>query len=332
MSTGYQARRKTAPAPPVQGFPYRHAVITGASAGIGAAVALQLACLPGITLTLIGRHVARLAAVAVACRAQGAKVHALNVDVTNKAAMTDAVVQAHAECPVDLVLAIAGIVAAAPPVSISSSAGVASLADNLWIAAHTNIMGTLNTVAPALPLLKATAAAGRPAAVAVTSSVSVLPKDAVLFSGQLQVGLLPYAWTKQALLSLGQGLQGELAGSGVEVFTICPGVVLTGLSFGLAESFMGATGSKHADAAAAGGAGGAAAGVGLVDPDASSVHLTATAAGEVEVRRQSVLDERAAGAMGMMPEEALKQKLSAVTAEEAAAHICAGLAGGKESI
>lgn len=45
--------------------------------------------------------------------------------------------------------------------------------------------GTLNTVAPALPLLKATAAAGRPAAVAVTSSVSVLPKDAVLFSGEV---------------------------------------------------------------------------------------------------------------------------------------------------
>jgi hypothetical protein len=44
--------------------------------------------------------------------------------------------------------------------------------------------GTLNTVVPALPLLKATAAAGRPAAIAITSSVSVLPKDAVLFAGE----------------------------------------------------------------------------------------------------------------------------------------------------
>jgi hypothetical protein len=44
--------------------------------------------------------------------------------------------------------------------------------------------GTLNTVVPALPLLKATAAAGRPAAIAITSSVSLLPKDAVQFSGE----------------------------------------------------------------------------------------------------------------------------------------------------
>jgi short-subunit dehydrogenase len=74
MSTGHQASGKTAPAPPAHGFHYKHAVITGASAGIGAAVALQLACLPGITLTLIGRNVARLAAVQAACRAQGAQV------------------------------------------------------------------------------------------------------------------------------------------------------------------------------------------------------------------------------------------------------------------
>jgi hypothetical protein len=49
--------------------------------------------------------------------------------------------QVHTDCPVDLVLANAGIVAAAPPGSSSSSAGVASLAENLWVAAHTNIMG-----------------------------------------------------------------------------------------------------------------------------------------------------------------------------------------------
>lgn len=46
----------------------------------------------------------------------------------------------------------------------------------------------------------------------------------VWFAGQLQLGMLPYAWTKHSLLMLGQGLEGELAGSGVKVFTICPGV------------------------------------------------------------------------------------------------------------
>jgi hypothetical protein len=49
--------------------------------------------------------------------------------------------QVHTDCPIDLVLANAGIIAAAPPGSSSSSTGVAALADNLWNAAHTNIMG-----------------------------------------------------------------------------------------------------------------------------------------------------------------------------------------------
>ncbi|WIA12869.1 hypothetical protein OEZ85_006492 [Tetradesmus obliquus] len=253
--------------------------------------------------------------------------------------MTDALVQVHTDCPVDLVLANAGIVAAASPGSSSSSAGVAALADNLWAAAHTNIMGTLNTVTPALPLLKATAAAGRPAAVAITSSVSVLPKDAVLFTGQLQMGLLPYAWSKQALLSLGQGLQGELAGGGIQVFTICPGVVLTGLATELAESFVAGAGTA-ADAAAAPGDTGAS----LTSGRSSSVQpvaaVGAAGGGPVAVTGEDVLKKRpaaaaaaaAAAALDVLPEEALKQKLGAMTAEDAAAYICHGIAGGKGGV
>lgn len=47
---------------------------TGASSGIGAAVAVQLAGLPGMTLTLIARKPERLRTVAEACQAQGATV------------------------------------------------------------------------------------------------------------------------------------------------------------------------------------------------------------------------------------------------------------------
>jgi short-subunit dehydrogenase len=140
------------------------------------------------------------------------------------------------------------------------------------------------------------------------------------------MGMLPYAWSKQALLSLGQGLQGELAGSGVDVFTICPGVVLTGLATELAESFMG--GTSIAAAAAAPGLGSTSA-ASSVQPAAQAAATAANpGAGPVAVTGEDVL-RKVVGAVDVMPEEALKQKLSAMTAEEAAAYICHGLAGGK---
>ena len=50
-------------------------VITGASSGIGEALALDYAA-PGVALALSGRDAARLEAVAAACSAKGATVDA----------------------------------------------------------------------------------------------------------------------------------------------------------------------------------------------------------------------------------------------------------------
>ena len=52
---------------------FRTIVITGASSGIGAALAR--------TLALLGRNTERLEAVAVACRAKGATCRTANLDV-----------------------------------------------------------------------------------------------------------------------------------------------------------------------------------------------------------------------------------------------------------
>jgi short-subunit dehydrogenase len=41
---------------------------------------------------------------------------------------------------------------------------------------------------------------------------------------------MPYTWSKAAIHSLAAGLQGELAGSGISVTVICPGVVVSALS------------------------------------------------------------------------------------------------------
>jgi NAD(P)-dependent dehydrogenase (short-subunit alcohol dehydrogenase family) len=59
-----------------------HVLLTGASSGLGAALARHYAA-PGVRLSLTARDAGRLAAVAAACRAAGAEVEAAaGLDVT----------------------------------------------------------------------------------------------------------------------------------------------------------------------------------------------------------------------------------------------------------
>src|SRR5260370_41176091 len=79
-------------------------MITGASSGLGTALALACAR-PGATLHLGGRDAARLEQTAMACRARGAVVLTREGDVRDAAAMADWI----AGCGrPDLVLAHAG--------------------------------------------------------------------------------------------------------------------------------------------------------------------------------------------------------------------------------
>jgi NADP-dependent 3-hydroxy acid dehydrogenase YdfG len=64
---------------------FRSIVITGASSGIGEALARDYAA-PGVALALNGRDPARLEVVAAACRACGAIVEAKLIDVADGAA------------------------------------------------------------------------------------------------------------------------------------------------------------------------------------------------------------------------------------------------------
>jgi hypothetical protein len=66
-------------------WPWRNVLITGASSGLGRALAEACAA-PGVTLHLSGRDAARLDAAVAACRAKGAEVRAAVVDVTDAAA------------------------------------------------------------------------------------------------------------------------------------------------------------------------------------------------------------------------------------------------------
>ena len=117
-------------------------VITGASSGIGEALALDYAA-PGIALALSGRDSARLQAVAEACRAKGATVDAGQIDVVDKEALAAWLTRFDDAHPVDLLIANAGI-------SIDKDN---SSIDDFSIIRQTmavNVDGVFNTVEPLL--------------------------------------------------------------------------------------------------------------------------------------------------------------------------------------
>ena len=87
---------------------FKSIVITGASSGIGEALALDYAE-PGIALALSGRDAARLQAVAEACRAKGAIVDVGQVDVVDREAMAAWLTKFDDAHPVDLMIANAGV-------------------------------------------------------------------------------------------------------------------------------------------------------------------------------------------------------------------------------
>ncbi|HYG85874.1 MAG TPA: SDR family NAD(P)-dependent oxidoreductase [Azospirillum sp.] len=181
----------------------RSVVITGASSGIGEALALAYA-VPGVTLGLTGRDAARLEAVAMRCRARGALVEAGVVDAADRAAMAGWLAAFDAAHPVDLVIANAGI-----------SAGTGLDGETEEQARRifaVNLDGVLNTVYPAIAAMRQRGR-GQIALMASLAGFRGIP------------GAPAYCASKAAVRVLGESLRGELVGQGIGVSVICPGFV-----------------------------------------------------------------------------------------------------------
>ena len=95
-------------------------LITGASGGIGAALAQAYAA-PGVTLVLWGRDTARLATCAADCRAKGAQALVQALDLRDAAVMTAALAAADDAQPIDLAIFNAGIGGMPPKTDIAES-------------------------------------------------------------------------------------------------------------------------------------------------------------------------------------------------------------------
>ncbi len=190
----------------------RSILITGASSGIGAALARAYAA-PGATLALCARNAGRLDKVARSCEEKGAEVRATVVDVTDLNACARWIEDADAGAPLDLVVANAGVSA-----GTSGGAGFfEETAETVRRIFAINVDGMLNTVLPVVALMRER---GR-GQIAIVSSLAA-------FVGS--PGAAAYCATKAAGRIYGEALRSELRDDGIEVSVVCPGFVHTPLT------------------------------------------------------------------------------------------------------
>jgi short-subunit dehydrogenase len=188
-----------------------HILITGASSGIGAALARCYAR-EGMRLSLVARNEERLGQVALECRKAGARSEWKTIDVVQSEAMRAWIEECDGQQPVDMVIANAGI---GGDKVIAPAAG-----EPLPVAreiVETNILGVTNSVVPLLPRF---VARGRGHVVIMSSLAALvgLP-DAPLYSA-----------SKAAVRVYGHGLRRLLEPKGIRVTVVCPGFVATPMS------------------------------------------------------------------------------------------------------
>jgi NAD(P)-dependent dehydrogenase (short-subunit alcohol dehydrogenase family) len=192
--------------------PFKSVLITGASSGIGAALAAACAA-PDVRLHLSGRDPARLEAVAAGCRTAGAQVETTILDVTDAAAMASWIAGAGT---LDLVIANAGIGAGVDGGGPETAAQVRAVF-------ATNLDGMLNTVLPAMAAMAAQPedAAGLRGRIAVIASIAAFVPAP---------GAPSYCASKAAADSFTVATAVSAARIGVQLTSVCPGYIRTAMT------------------------------------------------------------------------------------------------------
>ena len=186
-----------------------HVIITGASVGIGAALARSLAR-AGYSVGLVARRQELLEALTAELGQGGAKAAWAVADVADEASMRAAFASLEEELgPCEVMIANAGILSFQRPETFDTEVAVNIL--------RVNVEGAINAAAVALPGMLAR---GRGQLVVLSSSAALraLP------------GWHAYAASKSAVSSFFRSLAFDLADKGVSVLVVQPGFVATDMT------------------------------------------------------------------------------------------------------
>jgi short-subunit dehydrogenase len=185
---------------------WRRALVTGASAGIGEAIAKQLAS-DGVDLVLVARRADRLDALADTMRSSVCRVEVLPADLHDPADLEKVAARvADIESPIDLLVNNAGygVQGAFTTQPYADAKGQVDL----------NVVALLRLTHGALERMVND---GRGTIVNVSSVAGMQPGP----------GYAVYAATKAFVTNYTESLAEELRGSGVSVTAVCPGLTRT---------------------------------------------------------------------------------------------------------
>lgn len=188
----------------------RSILITGASAGIGEALARAYAR-PGVALALTGRNADRLNYVAAACRTAGAEVQTAVLDVADEPAVRSFVEAADRRAPLDLVIANAGMTG-----GVAAGEAIEPIGDVARMMS-VNFIGACNTLHPIIPAMLARGR-GQLAMVSSLAGLRGMPYSPT------------YCASKAALKTYGDALCACLSPHGIEVAVVLAGFVNTNFS------------------------------------------------------------------------------------------------------
>lgn len=187
-------------------FANQIALITGASSGIGHAVALQLAK-KGCHLGLIARRKDKLDALATEVRALGVRAAVATANVGNREEIFAAIGQVRQELgPIDLLFANSGV-------GLGTNLEPINL-DQIENIIRVNLMGTVYSICAVLPEMLQRGK-GHLSAVSSLASYKGLPGESA------------YCASKAGINTYLEGLRIQLQDRGIAVTTICPGFIKT---------------------------------------------------------------------------------------------------------
>lgn len=183
------------------------AVVAGGSRGLGLLIARELAD-RGHRLVVCARDATELEEAAGDLRGRGAQVATEVCDVSDNAAVTTMVSRVEARLgPIEVLVVVAGVIQVGPLESLERSHFEQAVGTMLW--------GPVNCALAVAPRMRDR---GRGRIGTITS-----------IGGFVSVPhLLPYSTAKFGAVGFTQGLRAELAGTGVTVTTVAPGLMRTG--------------------------------------------------------------------------------------------------------
>jgi short-subunit dehydrogenase len=187
--------------------PSRTIAITGASSGLGAAMAFEFAS-PDVTLALAARRQELLEQVREVCVARGARVTCACVDVCDAQQVEEWVASTDRAFPIDLAIANAGIFSGHGP------SGEIEDGPGFSLQIGTNLSGTIAMASAAARRMRQR---GHGHIALISSLAALLPlADAPSYSA-----------SKAGILAYGEALREYFAASGITVSVILPGHIAT---------------------------------------------------------------------------------------------------------